>query len=480
MPPRQHRHTAPPAAWQALLSRRDLLRVGSLSLAAAALPVWLSAPARARTTAPSRPAGRVRSVIVLWMAGGVTHIDSFDPKPAAPQEVRGTLGAIDTTVPGVRFCESLPCLARQAHRLAVLRCFSHGSDDHLLSQVHGLSGRRVTASQLTTEPNVGSVVAKLLGPRAGFPGYIAAPGTTRPGPPPWNLFTGGWLGREYAPFATGGTPRNEDFTAKVREAAEDDFNRQGLRYPAGVDVARLAGRRSLRAELDAGLHEIDAAGLGTVLERQYGGAFDMLLSPAVRRAFELTREPPALRERYGRTKIGQRCLLARRLVEAGARFVLVDYGYDPEYGNLWDNHRVPEQHQPHICRIVKEPYHLAGMDRAFAALLDDLDARGLLAETLVLFLTEFGRTPKINPLGGRDHWGRAGSLFFAGGGVRGGQVLGATDKHAAEPTGARYGPGDVAATVYQALGIDRKAMLSDRENRPLPVLPEGEPIPGIL
>jgi hypothetical protein len=205
----------------------------------------------------------------------------------------------------------------------------------------------------------------------------------------------------------------------------------------------------------------------------------MLLSPTVRRAFDLRREPAGIRQRYGASKIGQRCLLARRLVEAGARFVLVDYGYDPEYGNLWDNHNAPVQKHPPLCEMVKLDYHLAGTDRAFAALLEDLAARGLLDSTLVLFLTDFGRTPKINSLGGRDHWGKAGSLFFAGGGVRGGQVIGATDRQAAVTRGLAYTPGDVAATVYRALGIALETELHDRQGRPVAMLPEGRPIPGV-
>jgi hypothetical protein len=216
------------------------------------------------------------------------------------------------------------------------------------------------------------------------------------------------------------------------------------------------------------------------LSQQYRSAFEMLTSPAVRDAFDLRQEPDRVRDRYARTKIGQRCLLARRLVEAGARFVMVDYGYDPEYGNLWDNHRAPVQNQPHICEMVKLPHHLAGTDRAAATLIADLSERGLLDETLVVFLTEFGRTPKINREGGRDHWGAAGSIFFAGGRCVGGQVIGSTDKHAAYPTARGYTPADVAATIYQAIGIDPHQLLHDRENRPIPVLPEGTPIPGVL
>jgi hypothetical protein len=468
------RQPAPTAAWEPLLSRRDLLRVGAVGLGASLLPGGVPAAESAR---PHRGA---RSVILLWMAGGVTHIDSLDPKPDAPEETRGTLGAIPTTLPGVRFCESMPCLARQAHRIAVVRNYAHGNNDHFVSQAWALSGRRVGMAQILTEPNVGAVVSHLRGGRAGFPGYVAVPGTTRPGPPPTNLFTGGWLGRQYGPFSTGGTPRNEDFTARVREAAEEDFHLQCLQEPVGVGGDRLGGRQGLRGRLEARLRRWEAEPAADALAEQYQGAFRMLTSPAVRRAFDLRAEPERVRDRYGRTKVGQRCLLARRLVEAGAPFVMVDYGYDPEFGNLWDNHRVAVQNQPHICDIVKEPYHLAGTDRACAALVEDLDHRGLLPETLVVFLTEFGRTPRINRDGGRDHWGAAGSLFFAGGGVRGGQVIGATDRHAAYPTGTAHTPGDVAATIYHALGIDPETLLYDRQRRPHPVLPEGEPIPGLL
>ncbi len=465
-----------PHPWEPLLHRRDLLRAGAVGVSAALLPEGLVA-----RPLPNPAAATATSVILLWMAGGVTHIDSFDPKPAAPEQIRGTLSTIATTLPGVRFTEVMPGLAKQAHRLALVRSFAHGNNDHFLSQAWALSGRKVTSmTQITEEPNVGAFVSRLLGPRAGFPGYLAVPGTTRPGPPPYNLFVGGWLGREHAPFPTAGAPRNEDFTAQVAEASEDEFNQQALKPPPGVDPSRLDGRRSLRSHLEAALRAAEASGQAEALARQYQGAFAMLTAPAVRRAFELEREPEPTHARYGKTKIGQRCLLARRLVEAGARFVLVDYGYDPEYGNLWDNHAAPVQHQPHISEMAKRPYHLAGMDRAFAALLDDLAARGRLDETMVVFLTEFGRTPTINALGGRDHWGDAGSIFFAGGGTRGGQVIGATDKRGGSVTTCRHTPGDVAATIYRALGLDPQTVVHDRQGRPMVVLPDGEAIAGVL
>src|SRR5262249_36877920 len=188
--------------------------------------------------------------------------------------------------PGVRFCETMPCLAQQTQRFALIRSFASGNDDHFLSQAYALSGRRVNMTQITTEPNVGAIVAKVLGPRAGFPGYIAVPGTTRPGPPPTNLFAGGWLGREYSPFCTGGQPRNEDFTAHVKEAAEEQFNQQAVTPALGLDSSRLAGRRSLRERLDGELQLMEQS-------RQYSAAFEMLTSPAVRQAFGLQREPGA-------------------------------------------------------------------------------------------------------------------------------------------------------------------------------------------
>jgi uncharacterized protein (DUF1501 family) len=239
----------------------------------------------------------------------------------------------------------------------------------------------------------------------------------------------------------------------------------------------LERRAKLRQSLESSLRMADDA---AAVDEHYASALNLLASPKVRSAFDVDLETAALRDRYGRTKLGQRCLMARRLIEAGARFVTVDYGYDPDYGNLWDNHRVAVQRQPHICEIVKKPYHLAGMDRAFAALLADMDDRGLLESTLVVFMTEFGRTPKINKDGGRDHWGAAGSIFFAGGGVRAGQVIGSTDKHAAYPTSRGYTPGDVAATIYRALGIEPESRIYDHQRRPMPVLPEGEAIPGVL
>ena len=457
-----------------MLGRRDLLRIGGLGLAASALPRPLKA-------APSATAD---SVIVIWMAGGVTQFESFDPKPDAPEEIRGTLGTIPTAIPGVRFTEVMPGMARVLDRLTLVRSFSHDDNDHFLSQAWALSGRKVGMDRITTEPNLGAVVSKLLGPRGGWPGYVAVPGAARPGPPPHNLFGGGWLGAQYAPFCTGGIPRELDFAAAFESRKgpeptrfEEDLRPADLTFSPGLSDARLRDRFALRERLEDALRRgFDRA----EADSDFRAAFGLLDAPHVRKAFDLDAEPDALRDRYGRTKIGRRCLLARRIVEAGARFVLVDYGYDPDYGNLWDNHAVPTQRQPHISEMAKRAYHLAGTDQACAALIQDLDSRGLLDRTLVVFLTEFGRTPRINRDGGRDHWGPSGSIFFAGGGTARGRVLGATDKHGAYPTTRGFTPADVAATLYAALAIDRDTMLHDRLNRPIPLLPQGDPIPGVL
>ncbi|MDA0832007.1 MAG: DUF1501 domain-containing protein [Planctomycetota bacterium] len=463
-----------------LLDRRDLLRVGSLSIAATALPANLLA---GESTGTSK--SRAESVIYLWMGGGVTHIDSFDPKPEAPEQIRGTLDTIDTQLPGVHFTEAMPELAKIAADLAVIRSFSHDSNDHFLSQVFTLCGRRVTAAELFKHPNIGSIVSHLYGSRNGLPGYIAVPGITFPGPPPTNLFVGGWLGNQYAPFSVGGRPEQPDFTVGDKEENpsplfEENLNPQELRYLEEMTSARIDRRARLRERLETELRGLEKLPNFQTLEGQYESAFTLLAGQQIREAFDVTKESDALRDRYGRTKLGGRCLLARRLVEAGARYVMVDYGYDLQYGNLWDNHAVPVQKQPHISEMCKRGYHLAGMDKAFAALISDLKERGLLDTTLVVFLTEFGRTPKINSEGGRDHWGPAGSVFFTGAGTKVGQVIGATDAQAAYPVSRSYTPADLAATIYAALGLDPEMYVTDIENRPHPLLDEGHPIVEVL
>ena len=482
-----------------LLSRRDVLRVGTISVGATVLPAgWTNSAAADEVATKSPVRAKADAVIFLWMGGGVTHIDSFDPKPDAPEEIRGTLSAISTTLPGILFGEPMSQMARIADQICLVRSFSHDSNDHLLSQAYTLSGRKVTAAQLFSEPNLGSIVSYLHGPRNGLPGYIAVPGVTRPGPPPNNLFVGGWLGNGYAPFCTGGIPDQPDFTigeksANPSPASQEDLQPRDLMPLEGLSSGRLHARLRLREQLDETRRTLDriqdqehdavsaAADLtAESQQRQFEGAAHLLTSPSVQAAFDISHESTATTDDYGQTKIGRRCLMARRLVESGARFVMVDYGYDPDYGNLWDNHNAQGQNFPHISEMCRRGYHLAGTDRACAALIRDLKQRGLLERTLVVFLTEFGRTPKINSLGGRDHWGMCGSIFFAGGGVQSGTVIGASDSQAAWPTTVPWGPADVAATIYESLGISLDARLPDQLGRPHPVLDHGQVIAGVF
>lgn len=464
------------------LTRRDALRVGSITLSTSLLS---SMGIQAASSLGREHPGPAKSVIYLWMGGGVTHIDSLDPKPEAPEEIRGTLEAIDTALPGVHFSEACPNLARIADDLSVVRTFSHDSNDHLLSQVYTLSGRKVNATQLFSEPNIGSIVSHLYGPRRGLPGYIAVPGITRPGPPPYALFVGGWLGGQYAPFCVGGQPEQPDFTVGEKlynppPRCDEDLSPKVLAMPDGISVSRIDRRAGLRNQLDTAAARAEQDGSLAAMDGHYSNAVELLTSNGIRQAFDVTQEDNATREAYGRTKIGGRCLMARRLVEAGARFVMVDYGYDPDYGNLWDIHNVSAQNFPHVSEMCKRGYNVAGMDKAFAALISDLKHRGLLDSTLVVYLTEFGRTPKINTGGGRDHWGACGSVFYTGANVKRGQIIGQSDKHAAYPVTRGYGPADLAASIYSAIGIDPDDRVYDRQGRPMPILDHGQPIDGLF
>ena len=466
-----------------LLDRRAMIQVGSMAFAGSVLP-GLAADSPAKLGL-DQPTGQAKQILFLWMGGGVTHIDSFDPKPLAPETVRGTLGAISTALPGVQFGEPMPHLAKIADDLCLVRSFSHDSNDHFISQVYTLSGRKVGRGEFFKHPNIGSIFSYLYGPRNGLPGYIAVPGITWPGPPPHNLFVGGWLGDEYAPFAVGNPPEFANFVSGPNPENPDPFKPEdlrpkALRLPDGLSENRLDRRTGLLDQLDQAVQTAEKSKPVAGMEGHYNSAMNLLTSPEIRGAFDINREPDSLRDEYGRTKIGGRCLLARRLIEAGARFVMVDYGYDPDYGNLWDNHNAASQNHPPISKMCLRPYHLPGIDRAFAALIGDLKTRGLLESTLVVFLTEFGRTPKINPRGGRDHWGACGSIFFTGGGTKTGQVIGASDKEAAYPVTKGYTPADVTATIYQAAGLDLEHRVYDLQNRPWPILAEGKPIDGVL
>jgi hypothetical protein len=399
---------------------------------------------------------RARSVILLFMWGGPSHLDTWDPKPDAPEEVRGQFRSIPTTVPGLRISEHFPRLAARAEQFAVVRSMSHTDPAHLSPVHHLLTGRLAAkvnsdadGASRSDAPCLGAVVRKLLPPDGPMPSAVtlpwavshpAAPGGVAPGQ------NAGWLGSGFDPFLVTGNPNAPGFAVS------------GLTTPGDVPAGRLAGRADLCRLLDQSAEP----GLGYADLR--AKALDLLLSPTVARAFELSREAETTRDQYGRHAHGQSCLLARRLIEAGARLVTVNWPDDGQA--FWDTHG---NNFPSLQHRLMPP-----ADRAFAALLDDLNNRGLLDETLVIWVGEFGRTPRVEN-GGRQHWPRCYCAVLAGGGIRGGAVYGASDKFGAYPVDKAVSPADLTATAYEALGINPSSPFVDRLGRTMP-LTEGRPL----
>ena len=424
------------------LNRRDFLRVGGL--ASLALPTLLRSEALAKGNHPeTAPA---RSVILLYLGGGLSHHDSFDPKPEAPAEVKGKYGTIATRLPGVRFSDQLPRLAAMNDRYSLVRSGAHGNDHHETATNWVLSGR--FGSAFGDYPAIGSVVAHELGYRGPMPPYFAVP---RNPSFTWELGKSAFLGGRFESFK-GGDPNDAHFQVKDLALSRDH------------SAARLGRRQTLRLAVDDLARQVESDdGLKTMDEFQRR-ALDLVVSPEARRAFDLAHEDPRLRDRYGRTTTGQGCLLARRLVEAGVRFVTVNSAG-------WDHH-------DNIFRSLDR--RLPEFDSALSALIEDLDARGLLETTLVVAMGEFGRTPKINDKAGRDHWGHAASLVFAGGGVAPGRLIGKTDDQGAYVVDRPVSPAEVAATIYGAVGVDPARNLMTPENRPVAILDEGSPIAELL
>jgi len=422
------------------LNRRSFLRVGGL--ACFGLPALLRAEAAVgASTTPS-----ARSVILLYLGGGLSHHDSFDPKPDAPAEVKGTYGTIATRLPGVRFSDKIPLLAARNDRFSLIRSGAHGNDHHETATNWVLSGK--FGSAFGDYPAMGAVVAHELGYRGPMPPYFSVP---RNPSFTWELGKSAFLGGRSESFRSG-DPNDPNFAVKDLAASGDS------------SPARVGRRQSLRMAVDDLARQVDSDdGLRTMDEFQRR-AMDLVVSPEARRAFDLKHEDPRLRDRYGRTTTGQGCLLARRLVEAGVRFVTVNSAG-------WDHHA-------DIYRSLNR--RLPEFDAALATLIDDLESRGLLDSTLVVAMGEFGRTPKINDKAGRDHWGHAASLAFAGGGVVPGRLIGRTDDQGAYVTDRPVSPADVAATIYHAIGVDPSGHLMTPENRPVPILDEGSPIAELL
>ena len=440
------------------LTRRELLRVGGLGLAGLSLPALLHG--RAAAASGGR---RARSCIQLFMWGGPSQLETFDLKPAAPDAVRGAFRPIATSVPGTRICEHLPRLARAADRYAILGSVTHTGVNHGTSAYHMLTGHiHLTPGTLrhptpTDHPSVGCAVGRFGRQPRDVPAHVALPsvlhdgdGGEVPGQGP------GFLGQRWAPFLVQGDPTRPDFSIDT------------LTLPGDLNGRRLRERAGLQYALDRAAGRLARLPAAEALGGHYEQAFRLLQSPAARRAFDLAAEPARTRERYGHHPFGQSCLLARRLVEADVPLVTV-YWNAPSLAakESWDTHA------DSFNRL--RTYLLPAFDLAMTALLDDLQARGLLAETLVVWMGEFGRTPRLNRNAGRDHWGFCQSVLMAGGGVRGGRVYGSSDRHAAYAAELPVSPDDLAATVFDRLGIAPGQELHDVQGRPLPLC-TGRPV----
>ena len=439
-------------------SRREALRVGGLSALGLTLPGLL------RARAAEGRESRARSGIVLFLMGGPPQHSTWDPKPHAPAEIRGEFGPIDTCVPGVRVSSLFPHVARQADKLCLLRAVSTGDNAHSSSGYAMLTG--VPHAPLNAEnvnpgppndwPTLGAIVRRLRGDRNGLPGAVRLPmHIFNTDQSVWPGQDAGFLGRAADPWLFRCEPAAPAVRIPEFTPASD------------VPLDRLGTRRDLLAELDR------AAGTGN-FDLHQTRAFDLLGSARARAAFDLSKETPAVRDRYGRSHFGQSCLLARRLVEAGVGLVQVNWFRGPDEPSdnpCWDSHTKEAER----LRTVLAP----PADRAFAALLDDLADRGLLDETLVACLSEFGRTPRLNGRAGRDHWGHVFSVALAGGGVKGGQVYGSSDKHGGYPRDGKVTPADLTATMLHCLGFDPHAEVRDTQNRPFPAS-RGEVIRAIL
>jgi hypothetical protein len=440
------------------LSRRDWLTVGGLGAFGLTLPGLLAANDAGKSSRGAAPATPpAKSVILLFLLGAPPQQETWDPKPDSLPEYRGDLKPMPTATPGLWVGETMTRTAKLTNRIAVLRAVETRDNAHSSSGYAMTTGvphapanaENVKPGAPNDWPSVGAVVRKLVPDAGGVPSAVTLPEqAANDGNITWPGQDAGFLGRAFDPWLLHGDPSAAGFQV------------DGLGLASEVSPERFAGRQALRERMDARFARLEAA--AAVHSARVQQAADLITSPAAKAAFDLGREHPRLRDRYGRTRFGQSCLLARRLVEAGVRLVRVNWTRVPNAPNNghWDTHTRNTDGVKALMPIL---------DAAYAALLDDLADRGLLDSTLVVWMGEFGRTPKINPAGGRDHWGQVFSVALAGGGVRGGVVYGASDATAAYPKDGRVRPQDLTATVFHTLGVPPDAELHDPLGRPLPV-----------
>ena len=433
--------SSPDHAWRP--SRREFIRVGVVGTMGLTLGNLFKLQAAASTPGSAAKVA-AQSVIHIYLPGGMAAQESFDPKLLAPIEYRGPLGTVKTKLDGVHFSELMSNTAKVADKITVVRSMTHGEADHDRGTHNMFTGYR--PSPALQFPSFGSVVSHELGSRNDLPPYVCVPSM------PSNFAGTGYLGSAYGPFSLGADPSSKEF--KVRD----------LTLPGGVDDKRFAQRREMRAAVDAHFSSLEKSDALDGMDSFYQRAYAMISSDKARAAFSLNDEPEKLRDEYGAGQAGMRMLLARRLVEAGVRFVSLSYGG-------WDHH-------DNIKTAMTN--QMPKFDQALAALIRDLDRRGLLDSTLVMVTSEFGRTPKINATAGRDHYPKVFSIMLAGGGIKRGHVHGSSDPTGGEPDSDPLTVPDLASTIYNQLGIDANKVLLAPGNRPIAIVKDGEVQKGLL
>lgn len=442
------------------VSRRSFLQIGLAGMGT----LGLSDIMRLRAEAASGSA-KDTSLILIWLDGGPSHMDTYDPKPEAPAEYRGIWNPIPTNVPGIEICELFPRQAQLADRYSLVRSVHHDAGDHFTAGHWMLTGRGGVNGAMKDQqsPFFGAIASKVVGARTpGMPAVVGVPYSMSIGLRP-GYFGGNYLGVEYNPFDTGGDPNNDKFTV------------ENLNVAKGVTLDRLADRRALTVHLDDVRRLADKSKLMETTDRFEQAAFDLVTGSQARAAFDIQSESPEIRERYGRTNWGQSALLARRLVEAGTTIVTCHFG---GWDSHWDHQKRMEDYLPRVDQIV-------------SGLLTDLQERGLSEKVTVVVCGEFGRTPKMNDGGnggppmsqgtpGRDHWGNALSVLLAGGGLKGGTVLGATNSKGEYPTERPVRPGDIHHTLFHILGVPADLSFVNHAGRPVPAIDHGAIIDELL
>jgi hypothetical protein len=425
--------------------RRDFIQLGLQGMLGFGLCDLLRLKARAATPQGGASQKHV-NCIMIWLDGGPSHFETFDPKPDAPADIRGTFKTVPTSVPGVHFSEPVTKLAGVFDKYTVIRSICHKDPNHGGGNHYMMTGAPTPVpvgcgAFVTFHPSMGSMVSYSRGVRSGLPPYMAMPGNTRSGGP-------NFLGGQHAPFIVSGSPNSDSF--RVHDVV----------LPRDVAEGRVKSRRDLRTALDrmARINDKVAEDPSVEFDRFYEQGFDLVSSAKAQEAFDIQREDPKIRERYGRNDMGQRFLLARRLVEVGVSWVTVNWGG-------WDHHS-------DLDKSYKGK-QLNSLDQGVSALLTDLHERGLLESTLVVLLGEFGRTPKINDKGGRDHWPHAMSVLMAGAGIPGGRIVGATDAKGYYASENVYSPEDFAASIYTKMGIDPNQTLQTTAGRPVHLVNNG-------